>query len=482
MKLLRPLLCIALLLSMLVPVSVFAGPFDYIIQNDPVATPEATPEIDGVISEDDGWSEPAKLKEGMVKYLMDYAQPCATDADIYFAYDEGGLYYAADITEMPGVGDIENTLAYSTEEDYLDLDPHSYENIVGYNGDVFILALDPLGLYEQNGYIAATDYTVWYCIGLFEGDEAKMYRSRANAGEVTEGISLTGKTTETGWSFEAYLPWEMIIEDMEAYTYGRATCTVEDLTRGGAQFRSAAIYMDRTDDPELGEVGTRGAYMTACALAHDGNPSHMMKGHYAMLYGLNFYIEYKEPAFTDVKQGAWYYDAVKYCFNRGYMSGTSDTVFNPNGKVTREMFVKVLANLADADLSGYTASSFKDVKPDSWYGPAVEWAYENGLTSGMSEDSFGVGQYITREQLAAFLTRYAQFTKKNTAGRADLSVFKDAGKVSGWAEDSVAWMVYKGFISGMDAATLDPKGTATRAQMAVLINAYMNEYGLDVFA
>ena len=168
--------------------------------------------------------------------------------------------------------------------------------------------------------------------------------------------------------------------------------------------------------------------------------------------------------------------------SRGYMNGTSDTVFDPNGKVTREMFVKVLANLADADLSGYTASSFKDVKADSWYGPAVEWAYENGLTSGMSEDSFGVGQYITREQLAAFLTRYAQFTKKNTAGRADLSVFKDAGKVSGWAEDSVAWMVYKGFISGMDAATLDPKGTATRAQMAVLINAYMNEYGLDVFA
>ena len=482
MRLLRSVLCVALVLAMLVPVSVFAGPFDYIVENDPVATPEASPEIDGVISDNDGWSAPAKLKDGMVKYLMDYAQPCATDADIYFAYDEGGLYYAADITEIPDIGDISNTFAYSTEEDYLDLDPHSYENVVGYNGDVFILALDPLGLYEQNGYIAATDYTVWYCIGLFEGDEARMYRTRANAGEVTEGVTLEGRATETGWSFEAYLPWEMIIADMEAYTYGRATCTVEDLTQGGAQFRSAAIYMDRTDDPELGEVGTRGAYMTACAVAHDGNPSQMMKGHYAMLYGLDFYIEYKEPAFADVKQGAWYYDAVKYCFNHGYMNGTSDTAFTPNGKVTREMFVKVLANLADADLSAYTTSTFKDVKEGSWYASAVEWAYDNGLTSGMSEDSFGVGQYITREQLAAFLTRYAQFTKKNTAGRADLSVFKDAGKISDWAKDSVSWMVYKGFISGMDASTLDPKGTATRAQMAVLINAYMSEYGLDVFA
>ncbi|MBQ4560911.1 MAG: S-layer homology domain-containing protein [Clostridia bacterium] len=481
MKMLRSLLCIALTFAMLIPVSVFAGPLDYIVENEPVAAPEATPDIDGVISDTDGWSAPAKLKDGMVKYLMDYAQPCATDADIYFAYDEGGLYFAADITEISGVGDVDNTFAYSTEEDYLDLEKGSNENIVGYNGDVFILALDPLGLYEQNGYIAATDYTVWYCVGLFENEGAKLYRTRANAGEATDGISLTGKTTETGWCFEAYLPWEMIIADMEAYTYGRATCTVEDLTQGGAQFRSAAIYMDRTDDPELGEVNTRGAYMTACSVAHDGHPSHTMKGHYAMLYGLDFYIEYKNPAFNDVKENAWYYEAVKYCFNHRYMNGTSDNAFTPNGKVTREMFVKVLANLADADLSGYSTSSFTDVKEGSWYATAVEWAYDNGLTSGMSEDSFGTGQAITREQLAAFLTRFAQFTKKNTNGRADLSIFKDSAKISDWAKDSVSWMVYKGFISGMDETTLDPKGTATRAQMAVLITAYMGEYGLNVF-
>ncbi|MBR4881137.1 MAG: S-layer homology domain-containing protein, partial [Clostridia bacterium] len=123
-----------------------------------------------------------------------------------------------------------------------------------------------------------------------------------------------------------------------------------------------------------------------------------------------------------------------------------------------------------------------DVKEGRWYASAVEWAYENGLTSGMSEDTVGVGQYVTREQLAAFLTRYAQFIKKNTNGRADLTVFKDNGKISDWAKDSVSFMVYKGFISGMDATTLDPKGTATRAQMAVIINAYMSEYGLNVFA
>lgn len=483
MKIFRSVLCIVILLALMTPLNSFSGILDYIVQNDPVATPMAAPIMDGEISPQDGWSKPAKLKEGMVKYLMDYSLPCATDANIYFAYDDGGLYFAADITELAEIDGVStnNTFMYSTEEDYLDPD-ENYNNIAGYNGDVFILALDPLGLYEQNGYISATDYTVWYCVGLFEGDQARVFRTRANTGDITEEVTVCGKATEYGWCFEAYLPWELIIEDMEAYTYGRATCTVEDLTQGGAQFRSAAIYMDRFDDPEMGEVYTRSVYMTACSVMHDGSPSHMMKGHYANLYGLNFYIEYNEPGFSDVKKNTWYYDAVKYCFNHEYMSGTSETMFTPNGKVTREMFVKVLANLADADLSGYTTSSFTDVKADSWYGPAVQWAYENGLTSGMSEDSFGVGQYITREQLAAFLTRYAQFTKKNTQGRADLSVFKDAGKISDWAEDSVSWMVYKGFISGMDASTLDPKGTATRAQMAVLINAYMNEYGLNVFS
>ncbi len=484
MKNIRFILCIILVLTMLVPTGVFAGSLDYIKQNDPVAAPKAKPTLDGVPLAEEGWSAPAKLARGYVKTLMDYTYVCAADADIYFAYDEGGLYYAADITELAEVDGEEtgNSFMYSRGEDWIDNEGPTAENIVGYDGDVFILALDPLGLYIRNGYIAATDYTVWYCVGLFEGDEARMFRTRANTGDITDEVKVSGKATEKGWSFEAYLPWELIIADMEEYTYGRATCTVEDLIQGGAQFRSAAIYMDRFDDPEMGEVNTRGSYMTSCTYLHDGSPSHMMKGHFAGLYGLNFYIEYNEPTFTDVKNSAWYYDAVKYCYNHKYMSGTADDKFSPSSVVTREMFVKVMANLAEADLAGYTESFFKDVKKDSWYASAVEWAYQNGLTSGMSEDSFGVGNAITREQLATFLTRFASFTHKNTSGRADLTVFKDNAKISDWAKDGVSWMVYKGFMKGMDETTLDPRGTATRAQMAVLIANYMGEYRLSVFS
>lgn len=484
MKNIIRLLCIIITLIMLVPTSIFAGSLDYIKQNDPVAAPKAAPAIDGVPNAEEGWSEPAKLIDGYVKKLYDYNLDCAADADIYFAYDEGGLYYAADITELAELNGEEtlNSFMYSEGEDWIDLEGANAENVAGYDGDVFILALDPLGLYIRNGYIAATDYTVWYCVGLFEGDEARMFRTRANTGDITDEVRVSGKKTEAGWSFEAYLPWEIIIADMEAYTYGRATCTVEDLIEGGAQFRSAAIYADRFDDPEMGEVNTRGMYMTSCTYLHDGSPSHMMKGHFATLYGLNFYIEYNDPMFTDVKDSYWYYDAVKYCYNHNYMSGTSEDSFSPSSVVTREMFVKVLANLSEADLTEYTDTSFEDVKKGSWYAPAVEWAYKNGLTSGMSETRFGVGQSVTREQLATFLTRYAGFIHKNTAGRADLSIFKDRAKISDWAEDSVSWMVYKGFMKGMDETTLDPRGTATRAQMAVLISSFMGEYRLSVFS
>lgn len=484
MKKMKIILCVMLVMAMLIPTGVYAGSLDYIAQNDPVATPKAAPVIDGTPDPDEGWSDPAVLKKGYVKTLFDYNYVCASEADIYFAYDEGGLYYAADIEEFAEVDGVEtnNTFMYSEGEDWIDCEGPNAENIAGFDGDVFVLALDPLGLYIRNGYITATDYTVWYCVGLFEGDEARLYRTRANAGDITDEVRVSGKRTEKGWSFEAYLPWELIIADMETYTYGRATCKAEELIEGGAQFRSAAIYFDRFDDPEMGEVNTRGAYMTSCTNLHDGSPSHMMKGHFAALYGLNFYIEYNEPAFADVSKGIWYYDAVKFCYNHNYMNGTSQTYFSPASTVTREMFVKVLANLSKADLSSYTESSFKDVKEGSWYASAVEWAYQNGLTSGMSEERFGVGQAVTREQLAAFLTRYAEYIHKNTKGRTDLGGFSDAGKISSWAKESVSWMVYKGFMKGMDDNRFEPKGKATRAQMAVLINNFMSEYRLDVFS
>jgi len=145
------------------------------------------------------------------------------------------------------------------------------------------------------------------------------------------------------------------------------------------------------------------------------------------------------------------------------------------------MFVKVLANLSGADLSAYTTTSFSDVKPGSWYAPAVEWAYSNGLTSGISAAKFGTGQNVTREQLAVFMTRYAKYITKPTAGKSDLTQFKDHNEISDWAYDSMSWMVNKGFITGTGNSMLSPKASASRAQMAKIIMSFMKEYGPNLF-
>lgn len=491
MKVFKTLLTITLVLCMFAPLYVNAGYYTPNLVNDPVEITPANVVLDAVIGEDEGWSLPAKLNHDYVKYL--YRSSCANDIDMYFAYTEEGLYFAADIDELATTYDGEasgNSFVYSTGFDKNSLEDG--KNIVGFNGDVFILALDPMGLYIRNGFIAATDHTIWYCVGASKDDNGdaygRIYRSRSEGidGEITDtdGVEIAVDVAEnlTNWKFEAFLPWELIISDMENKTFGRASCTVEEICRGGTQFRAAGIYQDAIYDIEQGGAPyPYNRYITCCKNTYDGTAGYRMDGEYIRLFGLDMFISENDIAFTDVDASSWYYNAVKYCYNRKYMNGASETEFNPEQLLTREMFVQVLANLSDADLSAYTEISFDDVKADDWFAPAVEWAYQNGLTSGISETKFGSGQAVTREQLAVFMTRYAKYLTQLTKGEADLSQFNDRDQISDWAESSMSWMVYKGFINGTGNGNLSPKATASRAQMAQIIMNFTNEYGLNLY-
>jgi len=491
MKFLKAIISVMLTLVMLIPFGINAGYYTPNLVNDPVEMAYANVTLDGQISDDENWSAPAKLNHDYVKYQ--YNSPCVNDIDMHFAYTEDGLYFAADIDEIAIYNGNEtgNTFVYTTGEDVNSLSPEGH-NIVGFNGDVFILALDPMGLYIKNGFISATDHTIWYCVGASKDADGSVYgriyrtRSEGIDGEITneDGVDISVTIAEdlSNWKFEAFISWKMIISDMENKSYGRATCTPEDLCRGGTQFRAAALYQDVLYDVEQdGAPYPYNRYMTCCEYTYDGTAGYRMDGEYIRLYGLYMYIKDNDPAFEDVKNDAWYYDAVKYCYNRGYMNGSSDTKFDPNVVLTREMFVKVLANLSGADLSAYTTTSFSDVKPGSWYAPAVEWAYSNGLTSGISAAKFGTGQNVTREQLAVFMTRYAKYITKPTAGKSDLTQFKDHNEISDWAYDSMSWMVNKGFITGTGNSMLSPKASASRAQMAKIIMSFMKEYGPNLF-
>lgn len=175
--------------------------------------------------------------------------------------------------------------------------------------------------------------------------------------------------------------------------------------------------------------------------------------------------------FTDVADGKWYTDAVRYCYGNGVIEGTSGTTFEPSANMTRAMFVTVLCSMDGADRSLYTGSSFADVTEGKWYASSVEWAYQNGLASGDGVNFDPSGE-LGRQQLATFICAYARYKGEDieaTAALADLSVFTDAAEISSWALDAVTWAVARGLLSGTTETTLSPDLVATRSQVAQIV-------------
>ena len=175
--------------------------------------------------------------------------------------------------------------------------------------------------------------------------------------------------------------------------------------------------------------------------------------------------------FTDVPEGAWYYDGVKYAYENGLMAGTGGSAFSPEGVATRGQIVTILWRLAGSpgmedEIWGYP---YADVDANAYYATAVYWARMNGIASGYTSQQFGPNDTITREQLAAMLYRFAGDQGWDTSARADLSRYADAGQVSAWAVDALRWANAEGLIAGTSAATLTPGATATRAQVAVIL-------------
>lgn len=171
-------------------------------------------------------------------------------------------------------------------------------------------------------------------------------------------------------------------------------------------------------------------------------------------------------AFTDVKDSAWYAEAVEAVVEDGLMSGTSATTFSPNGSVTRAMAVTTLWRLAGSPApSGKT--TFSDVPAGTWYTQAVTWAQENGIASGNGKGAFLPGSAVTREQMAVFLYQYARYAGHDLANGV-LELYSDQGSISKWARTAMEHAVGAGLITG-SKGKLSPKATATRAELAVIL-------------
>ena len=160
-----------------------------------------------------------------------------------------------------------------------------------------------------------------------------------------------------------------------------------------------------------------------------------------------------EPVtFSDVEAGSWYAEAVAAMAEAGLMEGTGNNIFQPFGTVTRATMWTILARMDGAETAG----------GGSWYEKARAWAVAEGVSDGTNP-----GAVVTREQIAAMLYRYA-----GSPAAEETLDFADRGAVSAWAADAMAWAVEEGILTGTPDGRLNPQGTATRAEAAVMLRRF----------
>ncbi|MBQ7499449.1 MAG: S-layer homology domain-containing protein [Clostridia bacterium] len=475
----------AVFFAVLMIVSCFsfsASARNLIKRNDACDVPCADPVIDGEIGAAEGWSDPIYMNKNYThNFVTSSVDVMRGQIDVFFAYSEEGIYFAAEIDESEA---DEGAVVLSTGRDIIKAENEGEEDKYsryGFNGDVFVFSFDPFDHYINSGYRTYDDCAPWYCIGLFE-DGAQMYHSYCEDGVLTEadGIKLVGvnKGGEK-WCFEAMVPWDIVIADMEVNSYNVLTSTVEELTTKCSKFSALCGYRDMFYDKEMMDNSLYGIFTTCGDYAKDGmDVTASSDGLSVRFFALELYIGGRLN-FTDVQMGQWFYKGAGYCKMKGLLNGVSDTEFGPSIPMTRAMIVTALGNYSKinspAILKYYSESHFSDVDIDQWYGPYVEWARKSGIVAGYEDGTFLPNKQITREELSIILRNYANHimlrTKSPTVDVLD--TFADKDDVSDWAVDSVGWAVQNGIISGTGNG-IKPKDLATRAQVAVMLFKLLN--------
>ena len=229
-------------------------------------------------------------------------------------------------------------------------------------------------------------------------------------------------------------------------------------------------YNERTEELE---------FQQAARIARDGTAEFALD--HASDYAIVIDDRSHEPVdlpFNDVPEGYWAYDAIQYVYGEGLMAGTSGSTFNPEGTTTRGQIVTILWRLSGSPVVNYLMD-FDDVDPAAYYAEAIRWATSEGIAGGYGGGLFGPDDPITREQLAVMLHRYAQHQGFDVSIGEDTNIlsYADAFTVSEYAVSALQWACGAGIISGTgDGSTLTPQGEATRAQAAVMLQRFCEQY------
>ncbi len=192
-------------------------------------------------------------------------------------------------------------------------------------------------------------------------------------------------------------------------------------------------------------------------------------GHFSV-YGVGY--KNPAPAFTDI-HNHWAADNILFAASRGLLSGTSDTTFSPGTGMTRGMFVTALGRLAGINPDSYQTGKFTDVKADAYYAPYVNWAAQNGIVEGITATTFAPDTNINREQMAVIMANYAKKLGYDLPKTLRAVTFADNAQISSWAKDAVKAMQQVGILAGKANNCFDPKGTATRAEVATVLRRFV---------
>ena len=252
-------------------------------------------------------------------------------------------------------------------------------------------------------------------------------------------------------------------------TTGNRYCYLTFETRGGSEIDSLRVKLGET--VSLDEYLSERAGFDFAGWYSDDSFAERVDELY--MNGSKTVYAAWEP-FDDAGRGDWFYDSVVYVYENGLMDGVSDTLFDPDGTVTRAQLVTMLWRL-DGEPSVNYALPFTDVSGGEWYAEAVRWAAGEGIVNGVSETEFAPNAAVTREQLAAILHRYAQHKGYDVSIGESTNIlsYSDFASISEYAISAMQWVCGEGIITGVTESTLEPRGTATRAQSAAILMRFI---------
>lgn len=317
--------------------------------------------------------------------------------------------------------------------------------VVTYVGPNTTVTHDVTLYYDKDHVVTlevADEGVIYLPSGYFDGKHIDGWDERYG-GNYKPGAKVT---VERDMYFTVILrngQYNIVIDD--DIKHGDVSTDVSSADKGATVY----IYVD----PDIGYVlddldvyyGYRNQYSVNVKFVRTGVYSFIMPGYDVYITAT---FRYESLPFTDVNRSQWFYDEVYYVYTNGMMEGDSATTFNPDGRMTRAMFWAVLGRIDGATITG-----------NDWAEEARAWAMREGVSDGTNPND-----YVTREQMVTMLWRYAG--EKN--GSASLIRYTDADKISSYAVEAMRWAIGNGIIEGMTSTTLEPQGTATRAQCAAI--------------